>query len=491
MAVSQTLKDKFFTDYERNHYEMVVGQIQEYDDSCNRANVYMYDPKNGEQVLLYNVPVEMSGLGLISSGPFSGDQVYISFMNGSLLHPKVIGRADETFGYYTRSMTQHAKSGAYLSDTISESNFSGNSPSSSDSSASQSWIDSGSGSVANYMNYTGNATNGASSSATNSAYYRKAEIGFTHPLNRSTMKVRDNGVIDIFTSTNYGIRINPNNGSVTIVSHSQSQHASFLSQYVDSSFKVRVGGAYTQSASTYQLSASSGTFDVSVLNMSGTSSNASFDYMTERSSSRTVNADTMFIKADSYHQKTSRFSLEASTAKFQHSSYSMETKEAQIKTTTYSLKASSSFEINTAKGGITSRGKFKVESSDALYLKGLSATIEGQQIDMNGIAAYLKAKDFHIEGTALTMKATSDINISGTKATLKTSGNMTFDGKSIKASGNSFNITANTIGLGNGACGMNLNGNTIVFSGKFGGSFEEEVKKIVEEYIKKNVEKKS
>ena len=102
MAISQTIKEKVFTDYERNRYETVVGQIQEYDDTCNRANVYMYDPKNGEQVLLYNVPVEMSGLGLISSGPFSGDQVYITFMNGSLLHPKIIGRADETFGYYSR-----------------------------------------------------------------------------------------------------------------------------------------------------------------------------------------------------------------------------------------------------------------------------------------------------------------------------------------------------------------------------------------------------
>lgn len=510
MAVSQTLKDKIFADYERNHYEMVVGQIQEYDESCNRANVYMYDPKNGEQVLLYNVPVEMSGLGLVSSGPFSGDQVYISFMNGSLLHPKIVGRADETFGYYTRSMTQHSKSGAYLSDTISGSSFSGSSPSSSGSAASQSWIDSGSSSVGNYMNYTGNATSGTSSSAANSAYYRKAEVGFTHPLNRSTMKVRDNGVIDIFTSTNYGIRINPNDGSVTMISNNQSQHASSLSQYVDSSFNVQVGGAYTQSASAYNVSASSGTFSLSVLNMSGTSSNFSFDYMTERSSSRTINADTMFIKADSYHQKASSFSLDASTAKFKHSSYSMEAADSQIKTNTYSVNASSSFEVNAAKGGITSRGKFSLESSAALHLKGLSATIEGQQINMDGLAAYLKAKDFNIEGTALTMKATSDINMSGTKATIQTSGNMTFDGKNIgfsgskvniestdltldgnvKATGKSFNVTANTIGFGNGSCGISVNGDTIAFSGKFGGDFDDQVEEEIEKYFDKNFEKK-
>ena len=33
MAISQTIKEKVFTDYERNRYETVVGQIQEYDDA--------------------------------------------------------------------------------------------------------------------------------------------------------------------------------------------------------------------------------------------------------------------------------------------------------------------------------------------------------------------------------------------------------------------------------------------------------------------------
>lgn len=497
MAISQTIKEKVFTDYERNRYETVVGQIQEYDDTCNRANVYMYDPKNGEQVLLYNVPVEMSGLGLISSGPFSGDQVYITFMNGSLLHPKIIGRADETFGYYSRSMTQHAKSGAYLSDNFGSSSFNGSSPSSSGSSASSSWIDSGSNSVGNYMNYTGNATSGVSSSASNSAYYRKAEAGLTHPLNRSTVKIRDNGVIDMFVGTNYGIRINPNDGSVSIISNGQSQHASSLSQYVDSSMNVQVGGTYSQSSSSSQITSSSGNISISSLNVSGNSANVKYSNMIENNINRTINATSVKMSANNYHQNVSAIKIDSESASYKanrvtrnYSSLTDSINDYVGKHSTYSVNTSSTFQIQAAKGGINSRGQFNIKTQDALKLEGLSTTLKAQQVNLEGIAAYLKATDFNIQGTAINMKASSEIIASGNKVNLSSSGEMALSGR-IKATGDSFDITSTNVGIGTGSCGISLNGGTLTFSGaEFGGDFDKQVEEEIEKYFEKHLNEK-
>jgi len=46
------------------------------------------------------------------------------------------------------------------------------------------------------------------------ARYTPTEPGVTHPKNKSNMKIRDDGAIDIFAGEELGIRIDPNNDSI-------------------------------------------------------------------------------------------------------------------------------------------------------------------------------------------------------------------------------------------------------------------------------------
>ena len=509
MSISQTFKNKFLNEYERNRYEMVVGQIQQYDETCNRANVYMFDPKNGEQVLLHNVPVEMSGLGVVSSGPFSGDQVYISFVNGSILHPKIVGRADETFGYYSRTLTEHSKSGVYLSDSISSST--GTTPSSSSSSAYNSWTDSGSSSVGNYLGYTGDSTTGTAQQASNSAYYQKAETGLTHPLNRSTVKIRDNGIIDIFVGTNYGMRINPSDGSIALISDSQTQHASTLSQCIDGSMSVQVGGSYTNSSSSFNITSSSGKFSISDMNMTGSSANLSFSSIKETVDSKTLNAKTYIgshtsykLNADSYtgshnsYNLTSRsysgnhdtYKLTASNYNGEHTTYTLNATDYKGKHGSYELNATSNYSIQSAKCEISSRGKVDINTQASLNLKGISTTIEGQQISVESIATFMKATDFNVEGNAVTLKSNQKVSLQGNKIDLSSSGELNLGGK-VKATGDSFNVNSTNVEIGNSSCGVVLKGGTIEFNGaEFGGDFDEQVKEEVEKFFDENFEDK-
>jgi hypothetical protein len=51
-----------------------------------------------------------------------------------------------------------------------------------------------------------------------------SEPALSHPHNRSIIKVRDNGYIDIFTGTHQGIRIDSNEQTINVVTNNLLQH---------------------------------------------------------------------------------------------------------------------------------------------------------------------------------------------------------------------------------------------------------------------------
>ena len=67
----------------------------------------------------------------------------------------------------------------------------------------------------------------------NSNLYYKAEPGITHPLTTSTVKLRDNGMIDIFVSTNQGIRIDPETKTVNFISTTEKHHTTDMNTWAE------------------------------------------------------------------------------------------------------------------------------------------------------------------------------------------------------------------------------------------------------------------
>ncbi len=68
------------------------------------------------------------------------------------------------------------------------------------------------------------------------------EPALSHPLNRSVVKIRDSGAIDIFAATHQGIRIDPNQQVVNICTNSLLQHLGVLRSWVSRDAKMEVAG---------------------------------------------------------------------------------------------------------------------------------------------------------------------------------------------------------------------------------------------------------
>lgn len=242
MSIAQTIKTKVIEPHDRQRFDLITGQVMSYDEETNTATVCYKDAKSGGLMTQERVPVELSGLGIIPSGPFPGDQVYLSFMNGNQLKPKVVAKADESYANYTRPLTKHGRKGAFLTDYLSSvSSFIGGLFKSEDETPVQNdWIDDSSSSTT-YQGYRQYSTDEFTAKGENWSYYRSAEVGFTHPLNSSTLKVRDNGVVEAFASTNCGWRIDPNSHSLNLISSKELHNATNATFLVDRQLRFEVG----------------------------------------------------------------------------------------------------------------------------------------------------------------------------------------------------------------------------------------------------------
>ena len=103
----KAILDKVVLPHSVQNFDTVLAAVYSYDNITNRANVTFQDPKGVGFINLENVPVQLSGGGIKSSGPFSGDQVVVTFANKSPLSPKITALVDEQYQIVTRQKTKH------------------------------------------------------------------------------------------------------------------------------------------------------------------------------------------------------------------------------------------------------------------------------------------------------------------------------------------------------------------------------------------------
>lgn len=307
MSIAQAIKEKVVEPHDRQRFDLITGQVMSYDEETNTATICYKDSKTGGLMTQERVPVELSGLGIIASGPFPGDQVYLSFVNGNQLKPKVVAKTDEAYANYTRPLTKHGRKGAFLTDYLSNvSSFIGGLFKGEENTAIQDdWIDDSSSSVT-YKGYQQYSTDDFTAKGENWAYYRTAEVGFTHPLNSSTMKIRDNGVIESFASTNCGIRIDPNSHSLNLISSKELHNATNATFLVDRQLRFEVGRQlYLKTPAT------------------------------------SINAEKQQIKSDSILIQTDRYALTGETVKLTADDWNVVTKQANLSLGKAEIEASS------------------------------------------------------------------------------------------------------------------------------------------------------
>ena len=216
MSLKQQILNEIVRPAERVYYDTVQAEVVRYDELTNKAVVTFHDPRGGGPVEMDNVPVQLGSGGVHSSGPFAGDQVWISFEHRNPLYPRIVALGDKNYRQNSRERYSHERQGAYAvgfeSYEIEEV-----------LPLETAWLTPDKDRSYDYY-VTSSPILDLEEKVKNLRYYQTAEVGMTHPNNQSTMKIADDGCITLFTGIGEGIRINPADHTITILSSGKTIH---------------------------------------------------------------------------------------------------------------------------------------------------------------------------------------------------------------------------------------------------------------------------
>jgi hypothetical protein len=220
--LSKAIKTKVLEPHLNQFYDMIKATILEYDNSHNRAKIKFDDPRGSGFIELEDVPVQLGSGGVSSSGPFIDDEVWISFENKNIFSPKIVSLCDEQFNNKTKERFNHSLQGAYLpeEEENTDIDFDGFMPLYND------WIDNDNNDYSLYTDYIIDPIEEMNTVLNDCKYYSTSELGLTHPFNRSTIKIKDNGNIDIFIEDSQGIRINTIDKSINFFTINETHNVS-------------------------------------------------------------------------------------------------------------------------------------------------------------------------------------------------------------------------------------------------------------------------
>lgn len=215
MSLKDNIVDKIIKPHSDNRFDNVIAKIVSFDKITNSASIMFKNPKNVGMMKLDNVPVCYNN-GFVNSNLKSGDSVYVIFINGSILHPYISQTVKTTYVNDTRIKQRHKRKGAYIIDReyndveIKKYN---------DIPNIETWIDSSNENINKYNLHSQSEPIHENITNFNEiGFFKEDEVGMYHPELSSVIKLRNNGIIDIFTMSNQGIRINPNEKTIKLLS---------------------------------------------------------------------------------------------------------------------------------------------------------------------------------------------------------------------------------------------------------------------------------
>ena len=197
----------------RQYFEPSSGTIISYDKVNNVACVQFLNPYGDGYMRRENVPVSQALGGITSHGVQPGQKCSLTFVNGNIFSPVITGILSSTF-YQKTNKDQ----GAYLVDSAilnTDIQVVEISP------MYKQWIDLENNDSTKYVNQispfdTFDLISKYFSMMSDMNHYSDTEQGITHMNTKSTIKLKDNGDIDIFVSNNVGIRISQENGQISL-----------------------------------------------------------------------------------------------------------------------------------------------------------------------------------------------------------------------------------------------------------------------------------
>lgn len=193
-------------------FDDTTATILDYDVVLNTAKIRFLNP-NGEGYLYRdNVEVANTLGGVTGAGIYPGQTCTITFMKNNVFNPVITGL---NTNYYSKKTC--SDQGAYIVD-----NYVHNVDTSIETTPMiEDWIDYSNQDKYKYCDDIADFTDTDASFEIHEILskldkYKLTEQGITNLTTKSTIKLKDNGDIDIFVSNNSGIRISPQNHSIEI-----------------------------------------------------------------------------------------------------------------------------------------------------------------------------------------------------------------------------------------------------------------------------------
>lgn len=209
MGIIKDTLNKQIQENNAQQFNDATATIIEYHYTSNTAKIRYLNP-NGEGILYRdNVPIANTLGGLTGAGFHPGQSCSITFINNNIYSPLITGMIGSNYSNKT-----NGDQGAYLIDTsILHQDKPVIIP------MIESWIDSTNNNPAKYKNDLGDYTNIDVTKYVHELLnalnkYKPSEQGMTNLDTKSTVKLKENGDIDIFVSNNIGIRICPCNKTI-------------------------------------------------------------------------------------------------------------------------------------------------------------------------------------------------------------------------------------------------------------------------------------
>ena len=209
------IKDKLnqqICENNRQQFNDTTATIIEYDIVNNTAKIRYLNP-NGEGFLYRdNVSIANTLGGVTGSGIYPGQTCAITFIKNNIYNPIITGLTSSNYALKTCT-----DQGAYIVDSsvLSVTKPEQITP------MVNNWIEETNTDSAKYNNDLGDYTQRDSSELIHEILntldkYKNTEQGITNLSTKSTVKLKENGDIDIFVANNVGIRISPENKTINL-----------------------------------------------------------------------------------------------------------------------------------------------------------------------------------------------------------------------------------------------------------------------------------
>ena len=203
MGIIRNTLQKQIQDYDRITFNGTTATILEYDKTTETCKIKFPNPNGDGYIYRGNVPIAGSTGGVATNGYSAGQQCSITFVNGNVFSPVITGVDNSR--YIDRTNTDQ---GAYIaSDEVYKVGTQEHLIA-----TSTNWIDDSNTDLTKYQNELGmyqdtEADQQAMELVATLDKYQDNEVGMTNLKNKSSVRLRDNGDIDVFTENNTGIRI--------------------------------------------------------------------------------------------------------------------------------------------------------------------------------------------------------------------------------------------------------------------------------------------